>query len=74
MLFIFITLLLKLVLWCCNEEDVGGKQQMLIFVTPHQTSRVIVDKALGGFLDREAHIVVTIINKNLPHDCWKFYH
>lgn len=54
---------------CCNEDDVGWKQQMEIFVTPHQTSWVIVDKAIGGFLDREAHIVVTIIKKNLPHDC-----
>lgn len=54
---------------CCNKEDVGWKQQMEISVTTHQTSRMIVDKALGGFLDREAHILVSIINKNLPYDC-----
>lgn len=42
---------------------------MGIFVNPHQTTRVIVDRALGGFMGGEAHIVVTIINKNLPHDC-----
>lgn len=72
--FIIITLLPKLVLECCNEEDVGWKKQMEIFVTLHQTSHVIVDKALGGFLGREAHIVVTIINRNLLYDCWKFYH